>query len=116
MAAKTWSTPNWPEGVSHDVSDYAKPLFSVLDESARAYPNLVYTIFNDATRTYAQVKDTADRVANFLASRGIQKGDRVAIFLPTCPIIRPYFSASSKPVPCASPATPCTPPTNSITS
>ena len=61
MAAKTWPTPHWPEGVSHDVSDYAKPLFSVLDESAQAYPNLVYTIFNDATRTYAQVKDTADR-------------------------------------------------------
>jgi long-chain acyl-CoA synthetase len=85
MAAETWSTPNWPEGVSHDVSDYEKPLFSVLDESAQAYPNLVYTIFNDATRTYAQVKDTADRVANFLVSRGIQKGDRVAIFLPNLP-------------------------------
>jgi long-chain acyl-CoA synthetase len=85
MAAETWPTPNWPEGVSHDVSDYEKPLFSVLDESAQAYPNLVYTIFNDATRTYAQVKDTADRVANFLVSRGIQKGDRVAIFLPNLP-------------------------------
>lgn len=85
MAAKTWPTPNWPEGVSHDVSDYEKPLFSVLDESAQNYPNLVYTVFNDATRTYAQVKDTADRVADFLVSRGIQKGDRVAIFLPNLP-------------------------------
>ena len=85
MAAKTWPTPNWPEGVSHDVSDFEKPLSSVLDESAQAYPGQVYTIFNDATRTYAQVKDTADRVANFLVSRGIQKGDRVAIFLPNLP-------------------------------
>ena len=62
-----------------------KPLFSLLDESASSYPDQVYTIFNDATRTYAQVKDTADRIANFLASRGIQKGDRVAIFLPNLP-------------------------------
>ena len=85
MAAKTWPTPNWPANVPHNVSDYDKPLFSVLDESARDYPDLVYTIFNDATRTYAQVKDTADRVADFLVSRGIQKGDRVAIFLPNLP-------------------------------
>jgi long-chain acyl-CoA synthetase len=85
MTSITWPTPNWPEGVAHDVSDYEKPLFSILDESARDYPNNVYTIFNDAARTFAQVKDTADRLANFLASRGIQKGDRVAIFLPNLP-------------------------------
>jgi len=63
MAATNWPTPNWPEGVSHDVSGYEKPLFSVLDDAAREYPNQVYTIFNDGTRTYAQVKDTAERVA-----------------------------------------------------
>jgi long-chain acyl-CoA synthetase len=85
MAAKTWPTPHWPEGVSHDVSDYEKPLFSILDESAENYPNLVYTVFNDAVRTYAQVKDTTDRVAAFLASSNIRKGDRVAIFLPNLP-------------------------------
>ena len=85
MAANTWPTPNWPESVAHNVSGYEKPLFAVLEDSARDYPNQVFTIFNDGTRTFAQVKDTADRVANFLASRGIQKGDRVAIFLPNLP-------------------------------
>jgi long-chain acyl-CoA synthetase len=85
MAAITWSTPNWPEDVPHEISGYEKPLYSVLDESASNYPDQVYTIFNDATRTFAQVKNTADRIANFLASRGIQKGDRVAIFLPNLP-------------------------------
>ena len=85
MVATTWPTSNWPEGVSHDITGYEKALFSILDDSARDYPNQVYTIFNDATRTYAQVKDTADRIANFLVARGIQKGDRVAIFLPNIP-------------------------------
>ena len=70
MAATNWPTSNWPEGVPQDVADYDKPLQTILDESARDYPNLPYTIFNDAVRTFAQVKDTADRVANFLASRG----------------------------------------------
>ncbi len=85
MTATIWPAPNWPENVPHDLSGYEKPLFSLLDESASNYPDQVYTIFNDATRTYAQVKDAADRIANFLASRGIQKGDRVAIFLPNLP-------------------------------
>jgi long-chain acyl-CoA synthetase len=85
MAATTWPAPNWPEDVPHEIAGYEKPLYSILDESASNYPDQVYTIFNDATRTYAQVKDTADRIAHFLASRGIQKGDRVAIFLPNLP-------------------------------
>ncbi len=85
MTASTWPAPNWPEGVPHEISGYEKPLFSVLDESAEKYPDQVYTIFNDATRTFAQVQDTADRIAHFLTSRGIQKGDRVAIFLPNLP-------------------------------
>jgi long-chain acyl-CoA synthetase len=91
MAATTWPAPNWPEDVPHEITGYEKPLYSVLDESASNYPNQVYTIFNDATRTYAQVKDTADRIANFLASRGIRKGDRVAIFLPNLPHYPPIF-------------------------
>ncbi len=85
MVATNWPTSNWPEGVPQDVGDYDYPLYNILDNTAQDYPNQVYTIFNDATRSYAQVKDTADRVANFLASRGIEKGDRVAIFLPNLP-------------------------------
>ncbi len=87
MTATQWPTSKWPEGVAKDLSnyDYERPLFSFLDDAARDYPDLVYTIFNDATRTFTQVKDTADRVANFLAARGIKKGDRVAIFLPNIP-------------------------------
>ncbi len=85
MAAKSWHGEYWPEGVALDITGYDKALYTILDESAQVYPNQVYTIFNDATRTYAQVKDTADRIANFLASKGIKKGDRVAIFLPNLP-------------------------------
>lgn len=85
MTTKPWHSDKWPEGVSFDISGYEKPLFSILDESTQKYPNLVYTIFNDATRTFAHVKDSADRLANFLVSKGIQKGDRVAIFLPNLP-------------------------------
>jgi long-chain acyl-CoA synthetase len=87
MAAGSWSTDKWPKGVPHtiDPAQYHTPLFQILDDAARDYPGNTYTIFNDATRSFASVKDTADRLAHFLASRGIQKGDRVAIFLPNLP-------------------------------
>ncbi|MHC4458002.1 MAG: long-chain-fatty-acid--CoA ligase [Planctomycetota bacterium] len=85
MASKPWQGPKWPKGVPYEISGYEKPLFSVLDDAVRDFPDKVYTIFNDGNRTFAQVKDTADRVANFLAARGIKKGDRVAIFLPNLP-------------------------------
>jgi len=85
MASKPWHGKYWPEGVAHEVTGYDRALHTILDESAQAYPNQVYTIFNDATRTYAQVKEAADRIANFLVSKGIKKGDRVAIFLPNLP-------------------------------
>jgi long-chain acyl-CoA synthetase len=85
MEKKPWHGARWPEGVAFDVQDYNQPVYTLLDEAARQYPNNVYTIFNDGTRTYAQVKDAADRIAWFLASRGVKKGDRVAIFLPNLP-------------------------------
>jgi len=85
MALEAWPTDQWPDGVSREISGFEKPLYSLLDESVRNYPDGVYTIFNDATRTFSQVKDTADRIANFLASKNIRKGDRVAIFLPNLP-------------------------------
>ncbi len=85
MADQVWKTPFWPEGVAHDVSNYHYPLPQILDNTAKKYPDNVYTIFNGAFRTYSQVKDTADRIATFLAGKGIKKGDKVAIFLPNIP-------------------------------
>lgn len=85
MTTVPWNTPYWPEGVPNDIDGYNIPLFQLLDDAAREYPTKTFTIFNNAPRNYAQVKDTADRVANFLHRKGIVKGDRVAIFLPNVP-------------------------------
>lgn len=85
MSKKLWQGAKWPEGVPYEIEGYEKPLFSILDDAARDYPDETYTIFNDFTRTFAEVKETADRVANFLSSRGIKPGDRIGIFLPNLP-------------------------------
>ena len=85
MAFQSWPSSNWPEGVPHEITDYDFPLFNFLDEAAKNYPDHTFTLFNGARRTYEQVKEAADKIANFLSSRGISKGDRVAIFLPNIP-------------------------------
>ncbi len=85
MSSTGWNTLFWPEGIGRDISDCHHPLTELLEKTARQYPESVYTIFNGAVRTYAEVKDTSDRVANFLAGRGIVKGDRIAVSLTNIP-------------------------------
>jgi len=85
MNLRPWPAAKWPQGVPREIAGFEKPVHAILDNSAQKYPDKVFTIFNDGVRTYAQVKDTADRIANFLASRGLKKGDRAAIFLPNLP-------------------------------
>jgi len=85
MEKKPWHGAHWPEGVPTEIDGYEKPLFSILDDTARQYPRHTYTLFSGAKKTFSQVKETADRISCFLASRGIEKGDRVAIILPNLP-------------------------------
>ncbi|MFO7753045.1 MAG: long-chain fatty acid--CoA ligase [Desulfobacteraceae bacterium] len=97
MTDSAWDTPFWPENVSKTtVPDYDYPVFEMLDRAAAKYPDKVFTIFNGAERTYARVKDTADRIAWFLAQKGIAKGDKVALILPNLPHYPEIFFGITK--------------------
>jgi long-chain acyl-CoA synthetase len=82
MNTKKQTVSNRPEGVPHEITGYQIPLFSMLDDAAEKHPNQTYTIYQGANRTFKQVKDAADKVAGFLNSKGVKKGDHVALFLP----------------------------------
>lgn len=85
MEEKIWHKYKWPEGVLWDMEFPEIPLFQLLEDTARGYGDLTYTIFQDSARSFKQVDERANQVANFLISKRIQKGDRVAIFLPNLP-------------------------------
>jgi len=85
MTPNAATLPYWPDGVSREIAGYNKPVFSLLDDAAQSFPQQTYTVFNGARRSYAQVKEDADKVAAFLQEKGIRKGDRVAVFLPNLP-------------------------------
>ncbi|WP_204045172.1 long-chain-fatty-acid--CoA ligase [Acrocarpospora phusangensis] len=59
----------------------------VLEDSARETPDRTAVVFGDLRLPYSFVDSVACQVANLLVSRGIGKGDRVAI---ACPNL-PYF-------------------------
>ncbi|MCB2184881.1 MAG: long-chain fatty acid--CoA ligase [Deltaproteobacteria bacterium] len=85
MERKPWQGDRWPQGVPYEISGFDKPVYALLEDAARLYPDATFTIFEGATRTFTQSWDAAQRTAGFLASRGIEKGDRVAMFLPNLP-------------------------------
>ncbi|WP_030949967.1 long-chain-fatty-acid--CoA ligase [Streptomyces sp. NRRL S-646] len=61
----------------------------LLTDTASRLPERTAIVFGDNRITYAALDAAANRVANLLASRGIQPGDKVAL---SCPNV-PHFSS-----------------------
>lgn len=59
-----------------------EPTHYFLDQAAALYPN-IGCVQLGLELSYPEVKEQADRLANALASMGVEKGDRVATLLPT---------------------------------
>ena len=60
--------------------DYpAIPLYGLLEESARKYPDRPCTIFKGAVITYREMNRLTDQLAAGIAALGVKKGDRVGI-------------------------------------
>jgi long-chain acyl-CoA synthetase len=83
----------YDKGVPHHIDYPPIPLFGMLEESARKYPNSACTIFKGATVTYQEMNELTDRLAAGVAELGIKKGDRVGIFMPNTPqFVLTFFS------------------------
>jgi len=62
-----------------------KPLFAILDETAEQFPGKDACHYLGKRMKYNELKRQSDALANALWNLGINKGDRVIVFLPTCP-------------------------------
>jgi long-chain acyl-CoA synthetase len=60
-------------------------LATLLDDSARTYPEREAVVCGDRRLTYAEVDRVARQVAGLLTDRGIRPGDRVALSCPNVP-------------------------------
>jgi long-chain acyl-CoA synthetase len=62
-----------------------KPLFAILDEAAAQFPGKDAYHYLGRRMKYHELKRQSDALANALTNLGVKKGDRVIVFLPTCP-------------------------------
>ncbi|MDQ0774223.1 long-chain acyl-CoA synthetase [Streptomyces aurantiacus] len=60
-------------------------LSALLEGSAATHPERTAIVLGDTRLSYAQVNDAANQVANLLVSRGVERGDKVALMLPNVP-------------------------------
>lgn len=74
------------DGYLHKPAQGARTLQSNLTDAAKHWPQKVGLVFYDTPLSYAEMADTARRIAGFLATDlGVKPGDRVMIQLQTTP-------------------------------
>ena len=64
---------------------YDRPLYAVLEDAARDYPDRPAILYGDSRVSYRQLLLLAERFAASLKRLGLKKGDRVALMLPNLP-------------------------------
>ncbi|RJX34739.1 MAG: AMP-dependent synthetase [Desulfarculus sp.] len=75
----------YPPGVSAEMEIPLKSIPQIFDETAAKWGDKPALIFYGKKISYRELKDAADRFATALTGLGVQKGDRVALFLLNCP-------------------------------
>ena len=74
-----------PYKLKESLIPYPKePVFQVLEDAAEKYPSQTALLFEGQEIRYRQLKALVDRLASGLANLGVEKGDRVCLFLPNC--------------------------------
>jgi long-chain acyl-CoA synthetase len=75
----------WPADVPRHIGYPQIPLSQVLTKVAEKTPKQIAMVYFDREMTYGELDEASDRFASALAAQGVNKGDRVAIFLPNIP-------------------------------
>jgi len=83
-SAKPWFE-NWPKDVPRHIEYPNFSLPEILKKAAKTNPAQTAITFFDRKITYKELDKLTDNFAAALASLGVKKGDKVAIFLPNIP-------------------------------
>ncbi|KAF0806214.1 long-chain-fatty-acid--CoA ligase [Alcanivorax xiamenensis] len=75
----------WPENLPHHLTIPETSLCTNLDVSALRYPEKPAIIYYDHTITYRELKRQVDALAGYLQSLGVDKGDRVLLYMQNAP-------------------------------
>jgi fatty-acyl-CoA synthase len=75
----------WPTRLPHDLVVPQTSLWFNLEVSARRYPDKPAYVFLGRTLTFAELHRQALALAGWLQAHGVQRGDRVLLFMQNCP-------------------------------
>ncbi|MFD1850109.1 long-chain-fatty-acid--CoA ligase [Oceanobacillus bengalensis] len=84
MKNKKWHA-HYPSEIPASIPYLEKPLHAFLEESAVKYRDEKALHFMGKEMTYGELFNQSKKMANYLQSLGLEKGDKVAIMLPNCP-------------------------------
>ncbi|MBO8180538.1 MAG: long-chain fatty acid--CoA ligase [Archaeoglobus sp.] len=76
---------HYDEGVRPNIDYPEIPLYQILEETAKKYPEKTALIFLGKKITYRELDETSDRIAAFLKNLGVGKDSRVILDLPNTP-------------------------------
>ena len=83
----------YDQGVPQHIDYPAIPIYGLLEETARKYPDSPCTILKGAVITYREMNELTDRLAAGITELGVKKGDRVGIFMLNTPqFVITFFS------------------------
>lgn len=84
----------YPDTIPKSLEYDRKPVQQYLTDAARNYPNKTAIHFMGKELTYRELYESSLKMANYLRSLEIKKGDRVAIMLPNSPqAVISYYGA-----------------------
>ncbi len=81
---KIW-IKHYDKGVREHVDYPEIPLFALLENSAKNYPNKIAVDFLGKKISYDELNGMSNKVSSFLKIEGISKGDKVILVLPNTP-------------------------------
>lgn len=76
---------HWPRRLPRALDIPGTPLHHNLEVSARRFPHKPVTRFFGRCMSYAELHAQAQALAGWLQAQGVQRGDRVALFMQNCP-------------------------------
>lgn len=82
--AQPWLS-SYAHGEAWDTAYEPKPVFALLDDSAKRFPNRPFYDFMGRTTTYAEALGLVARAAKGFQKLGVKPGVKVGLFLPNCP-------------------------------
>lgn len=76
---------HYPKGVDWHAPIAIKPLYMILDDAVKRWPENIATDFFGKTTTYTELLEKVNRTARGLQDLGVEHGTRVGLFMPNCP-------------------------------